>query len=148
MKIGELAQLAGCSTETVRFYEKKGLLKKPVRADNNYREYGQSHLERLRFIRNCRALDMSHHEVQLLIHFIEGETESCGDINDLLEAHLHHVQKRIEELCQLEKQLNGLLTQCKEAQSVDDCGILQALTNTKLEPVAVRGQNHIEKDIC
>jgi DNA-binding transcriptional MerR regulator len=63
MRIGELAQTAQCSVETIRYNEKEGLLPKPVRSANNYRIYGSNHLRRLLFIRNCRALDMSQKEV-------------------------------------------------------------------------------------
>ena len=57
MKIGELSSLAGCSVPTVRFYEAEGLLQAPMRAANNYRHYGQEHVDRLAFIVRCRSLD-------------------------------------------------------------------------------------------
>lgn len=63
MKIGELAQVAQCTVETVRYYEKAGLLPETPRTAGNFRVYGPGHVERLRFIRNCRALDMSHEEI-------------------------------------------------------------------------------------
>ena len=66
MRIGELAQAAGLDVETVRYWEKAGLLPPPARRDNNYRRYGEAALHRLRFIRNCRALDMSLYEVRSL----------------------------------------------------------------------------------
>ena len=62
MKIGELARLGQCTIETVRYYEKAGLLPPPGRTGSNYRHYGDAHVARLRFIRNCRALDMTHDE--------------------------------------------------------------------------------------
>ena len=67
MKIGELAQSARCSVETVRYYEKEGLLPAPERGQNNYRIYGTAHVERLRLIRNCRALDMTLEEIRVLL---------------------------------------------------------------------------------
>ena len=71
MKIGELAQAAQCTAETIRYYEKAGLLPKPDRAGNNYRLYGLRHLERLRFIRNCRALDLSQKEIHSLLRLMD-----------------------------------------------------------------------------
>lgn len=62
MKIGELAQVAQCTVETIRYYEKEGLLAAPTRTSGNFRVYGPEQVERLRLIRNCRALDMSHDE--------------------------------------------------------------------------------------
>jgi DNA-binding transcriptional MerR regulator len=67
MKIGELAQVAQTTVETVRYYEKEGLLPETARTAGNFRVYGAAHLERLRFIRNCRALDMSHGEIHTLL---------------------------------------------------------------------------------
>ena len=64
MKIGELAQIAQTTVETVRYYEKQGLLPETTRTAGNFRVYGVTHQERLRFIRNCRALDMSHEEIR------------------------------------------------------------------------------------
>src|SRR5690606_14867068 len=81
MKIGELARAARCSTETVRFYEKAGLLPEPARSGGNYRQYGPAHLERLRFIRNCRGLDMAHDEIRALLGMIDHPARDCGAIN-------------------------------------------------------------------
>lgn len=67
MKIGELAKAANCLVETVRYYEREGLMTKPERTSNNNRVYQQAHLQRLCFIRNCRSLDMTHREIKGLI---------------------------------------------------------------------------------
>ncbi len=67
MKIGELAKKAGCQVETVRYYEREGLLPAPARTEGNYRLYGTQHLDRLVFIRNCRTLDMTLDEIQRLL---------------------------------------------------------------------------------
>ncbi|MGL6014243.1 MAG: MerR family transcriptional regulator, partial [Shewanella oncorhynchi] len=67
MKIGELAQAAQCTVETIRYYEKEALLPEPARTNSNYRDYNQRHLDRLSFIRNCRALDMTHQEIRALL---------------------------------------------------------------------------------
>eukprot|EP01030_Chromulinospumella_sphaerica_P019117 gene19117-18994_t len=71
MKIGELALVAQCTVETVRYYEKAGLLPEPARTPGNFRVYGPEHLERLRFIRNCRALDMSQEEIHTLLNLAD-----------------------------------------------------------------------------
>ena len=67
MKIGELAKLADCQVETVRYYEREGLLPAPARSEGNYRLYSSEHLERLTFIRNCRTLDMNPGRDQKLV---------------------------------------------------------------------------------
>jgi Cd(II)/Pb(II)-responsive transcriptional regulator len=127
MKIGELARAAHCSAETVRFYEKAGLLPAPARSGGNYRQYGPTHLERLRFIRNCRGLDMAHDEIRALLDMIDHPARNCGTINHLLDEHIAHVQVRLRELQDLRRQLTGLRAQCRAEQAVDDCGIVQGL---------------------
>lgn len=134
MKIGELAQAAQCTVGTVRYYEKEGLLAAPERTAANYRIYGQAHLERLRFIRSCRSLDMTHDEIRSLLHMMDSPSEACGAINDLLDEHITHVEVRINELAQLKSQLADLRTLCQVERSVDKCGILHGLTAMGTEP--------------
>ncbi len=134
MKIGELAQLARCGTETIRYYERIGLLPPPVRGDNNYRRYTEQHVEQLRFIRNCRSLDMTHEEIRALLDYSSAEpTPDCSPINDLIQEHLQHVTIRIQELQSLEKQLRDLYLQCQHPGHVSDCGILENLNKLPLE---------------
>jgi Cd(II)/Pb(II)-responsive transcriptional regulator len=129
MKIGELASAARCSPETVRFYEKAGLLPAPERSQGNYRQYGPAHLERLRFIRNCRGLDMAHEEIRALLGMVDHPARNCGAINHLLDEHIAHVQVRLRELQDLRRQLTGLRAQCQAEQAVDACGIVQGLAS-------------------
>jgi len=127
MKIGEIAQHVGCSVETIRFYEKEGLLQKPLRnIENNYRSYDQQHLERLRFIRRSRSLGMTHEEIRTLLA-ARSNPNGCHTINDLVDVHLVHVQHRIQELLALEQELLALRQQCQGAQEIEDCGILKEL---------------------
>jgi len=127
MKIGDLAKLAGCGVETVRYYEREGLLSAPARSEGNYRLYGEEHVERLTFIRNCRALDMTHDEIRALLRFKDGGGQDCGDVNALLDEHIGHVVKRIAELRGLEEQLQALRASCGQRLPVDECGILRGL---------------------
>ena len=134
MRIGELATAAGTTVETVRYYEKEGLLPAPERGLNNYRSYGQPHLERLRLIRNCRALDMTHEEIRTLLGFIDQSTGDCGVVNQLLDEHIAHVDVRINELFQLKQQLSELRQRCQSEQAMDACGILHGLAAMEAEP--------------
>ncbi|NYT63971.1 Cd(II)/Pb(II)-responsive transcriptional regulator [Alcaligenaceae bacterium] len=133
MKIGELAKAANCSTETIRFYEKEGLLPEPGRNNSNYRSYQAEHLERLRFIRNCRTLDMAHEEIRGLLAFIDSPRGDCAPVNDLLDEHIVHVDTRITELIRLREQLIGLRKQCASAQPIEDCGIIHGLVTMETE---------------
>jgi Cd(II)/Pb(II)-responsive transcriptional regulator len=129
MRIGELAKRAGCTTETIRFYEKEGLLPEPRRTGANYRTYGDAHMERLRFIRNCRALDMTHDEIRVLLQACDGPASDCGAIDALVDDHLGHVTARIDELQHLRTQLMALRERCRGDRPVQDCGIVRELAS-------------------
>src|SRR3546814_4748472 len=79
--IGELAKRTESTVETIRYDEKEGLLPEPSRSDGNYRLYGEEHIERLRFIRHCRTLDMALDDVRTLLRYRDTPTEDCGDVN-------------------------------------------------------------------
>ncbi|MES2820049.1 MAG: Cd(II)/Pb(II)-responsive transcriptional regulator [Pseudomonadota bacterium] len=137
MKIGELAKLTACQVETVRYYEREGLLPAPVRSEGNYRLYGETHLERLRFIRNCRTLDMTLEEIRGLLALRDSPAAPCAGVNDLVEAHIQHVQARIASLQALQAQLLELRARCGDERAVEQCGIVQRLNATDglgLEP--------------
>jgi len=128
MRIGELANAAKCSVETVRFYEKEGLLPKTERGTNNYRVYGSRHARQLRFIRNCRALDISHEEVRTLLRLMEESDRSCGSVDAILDNHIEQVNARISELEQLKGQLVALRKRCRWQSKVRECRILHSLS--------------------
>lgn len=127
MKIGELARKAQCTVETIRYYEKAGLLPSAPRTSANYRSYAASHVERLRFIRNCRALDMTHEEIRTLLNLMEQPASDCDGANQIFEEHIAHVDARIAELSELKSRLSDLRQLCQSIQRVDNCGILQGL---------------------
>ena len=127
MKIGELAAATGTAVETVRYYERQGLLPVPVRSEGNFRVYGSEQVERLRFIRHCRSLDMSLDEVRVLLRFKDAPDSDCGDVNRLLDEHVGHVATRIRELKALQRQLETLRSRCRVVQDAGGCGILSGL---------------------
>ncbi|MGV7242057.1 Cd(II)/Pb(II)-responsive transcriptional regulator [Caballeronia sp. M23-90] len=134
MKIGELAKTARCTTETIRFYEKEGLMVDAERTEGNYRDYSGKHVERLRFIRNCRALDMAHDEIRALLDLTDAPGEHCGAVNSLVDEHISHVDHRIEELLHLRGQLMDLRARCATERPVGDCGIVQKLSSMEVAP--------------
>lgn len=131
LKIGDLSRQTGCSVETIRFYEQAGLLPAPARSLNNYRVYGDAHVERLQFIRHCRSLDMTLDEIRALLRFRDAPEDNCGEVNMLLDQHIDHVARRIAELQALQAQLQLLRRQCHSVQAAKDCGILQTLASTE-----------------
>lgn len=127
MKIGELAHQAGVDAQTVRYYEREGLLDTPARTASGYRAYGPQHLERLNFVRHCRSLDMPLAEIRRLLELSRESSISCDEVNALVRAHLGRVQAKRKSLEDLEKQLAVLNAQCESGHRVADCGILEEL---------------------
>ena len=127
MRIGELGQATGVEIETIRYYEKAGLLPAPARSRNGYRAYGPAHLERLAFIRHCRALDISLADVKRLLGFVAHPNSDCGDIDRLIDAQLDRVKARLKSMRALERQLAALRGRCGSSHVVGECGILHEL---------------------
>lgn len=127
MKIGDMAAAAQTPVETIRYYEREGLLPAAPRSAGNYRLYGPEHVERLAFVRHCRALDMSLDEIRVLLRLKDAPQGDCGEVNELLDAHIGHVATRIHELRRLEKQLKALRAQCTGGGDAKPCGILNEL---------------------
>lgn len=140
MRIGQLGSATGVDVETIRYYEKAGLLPLPARRDNGYRSYGTSHLERLTFIRHCRALDLSLAEIRRLLNFLDQPSAECGDVDRLIEAQLIRVRTRIESLVTLEQQLTALRGCCAAPHTVADCGILRELVSTNNPAMPQKGR--------
>jgi Cd(II)/Pb(II)-responsive transcriptional regulator len=126
-KIGELAKRTGTLVETVRYYEREGLLLQPARSHANYRLYTDAHVERLQFIRHCRSLDMTLDEIRSLLRFRDAPGLNCNEVNTLLDEHIQHVANRIRELKSLEQKLRDLRSRCLQARTTQDCEILRAL---------------------
>jgi Cd(II)/Pb(II)-responsive transcriptional regulator len=133
LRIGELARLANCPTETIRYYERERLLPDATRTRGNYRLYGRAELERLSFIRNCRALDMTLDEVRELLRLRDLPPENCGAAHALLNAHVAHVGARIAELRELERKLKTLRRKCR-AGVPQECAILHQLGRSAAPP--------------
>lgn len=134
MKIGELSQQTGVSSDTIRYYEKIGLLPEPHRDASNYRRYGEQHIKYLRFIKNCRQLDMAQEEISRLLHLATNPFEPCNEINHLLNEHIQHVHERIQDLQQVAILLSKIREQCQHPNQVQHCGILEGLKNIEEWP--------------
>jgi Cd(II)/Pb(II)-responsive transcriptional regulator len=127
MRIGNLAEATGTPVETIRFYEREGLIPAARRSDNNYRSYTAAHAERLAFIRQCRNLDMTLDEIRSLLRLRDSPPRDCGEVNALLDEHIGHVAQRIRELRALQADLRVLRARCSAPQAIDACGILNGL---------------------
>lgn len=129
MRIGALSQATGVDIETIRFYEKQGLLPGPARSDNGYRDYTHAHLERLAFIRHCRALDMSLADIAQLLACVDQPGANPDGVDRLIEQQLQRVQARLKSMQALEQQLVALRAQCDANHAQHACGILHELVS-------------------
>ncbi|MGE5453204.1 MAG: Cd(II)/Pb(II)-responsive transcriptional regulator [Acidobacteriota bacterium] len=143
MKIGELANLTDTSVETIRFYEREGLLAVAARTSSNYRVYDAPHVDQLIFIRHCRSLDMALDEIRALLSLREKPHDSCEAVNKVLDDHIEHVAQRIQELKALQKQLSALRAQCGHARDVEHCGILSGLSQATCAASGASAQRHV-----
>lgn len=143
MRIGDLAEATGTPAETIRFYEREGLLPPPRRTGNNYRAYQPVHVERLAFIRQCRSLDMTLEEVRALLALRDAPGPDCGEINALLDEHISHVAQRLRELRALEKDLKALRARCTSANPVAECGILDGLDKAAAKTPSAPRRRHV-----
>ncbi|AHC65351.1 Cd(II)/Pb(II)-responsive transcriptional regulator [Pseudomonas aeruginosa] len=129
MRIGELGKKADCLVQTVRFYESEGLLPEPARSEGNFRLYDEVHLQRLLFIRRCRAKDMTLDEIRQLLNLRDRPELGCGEVNALVDAHIAQVRTKMKELRALERELMDLRRSCDSARTSRECGILNSLAD-------------------
>ncbi len=130
--IGDLARATGTKVETVRYYERTGLLPAPPRTDGNYRAYGQDHLARLSFIRRARGLGFSIEQVKALLGLADQRDRSCEAVDVIAREHLAAVERKLADLTSLRRELTALLGQCRHG-TVAECRIIEALAPTTAE---------------
>ena len=127
MKIGEAATASGCHLETMRYYERIGLLPKPQRTRSGYRSYSEDDVRRLRFITRGRELGFSLEEIRSLLTLSDDPTLSCRDVDQLARHHLADVQQRLRELRRIARELERTIASCAGGKR-GQCAILGALS--------------------
>lgn len=130
MRIGELAQATHTGVDTIRYYERIGLLPPAKRNANGYREYSEAHREQLAMARECRALDMPLADIQQLLCAMRQPDQACQEIDELIARQLAQVQQRLDALQTLETRLRALQASCGKPLRTAECGILKALRHT------------------
>jgi len=128
MKIGQLSKKMNCSIQSIRFYEKEGLLKSTVRSEGNFRLYDEDAEKELSFILRCRSLDISLAEIRKLKELKYRPNENCQDINAVFDKHIMQVDIKMKELRELKKELKSLRGQCSDKNTVKKCRIIQELS--------------------
>jgi len=127
LTIGHLASATGTKVETIRFYEKTGLLPAPARTEGNYRAYTAEHLNRLSFIRRARDLGFSLEQVRELLSLADDRGRSCSAIDAIATEHRLEVERKIRDLQALKAELDNLIDQCS-CGTVAECRIIEALS--------------------
>lgn len=130
MKIGELACAADTKPETIRYYERIGLLPIPPRTAGNYREYSTVHVERLTFTRRARDLGFSIEQIQELLYLADQKEQSCDSVDVIAREHLADVKRKLIALGALQRELEALIGQCSHG-TIAECRILEALAPTE-----------------
>lgn len=125
--ISDIAKKTDLSTDTIRFYEKRGLIQPNFRASNQYRYYGEEALKRLILIKRCRALGMSIKEIEYLIQLEQNPEQDYCEVNQMIDQHLIDISNKIKELQLFKKQLMALRESCNTPTTIDHCKILKAL---------------------
>lgn len=128
MRIGELSRTCDCSVETIRYYEKIGLLPQAARLANGYRNYEDTHRKWLQFILRSKELGFGQNEVRRLTDLAHQKEPACADVHELLEEHANDVRRRIKELRQLQHALVRLKAQCRDG-TLHDCPVIDELMN-------------------
>jgi MerR family mercuric resistance operon transcriptional regulator len=126
LKRAELAKRSGCNIETIRYYEKIGMLPDPPRTASGYRLYDEHHLARLRFILRARELGFPIEEIRGLLGLVDGGTQTCAEVRARTQRHLAEVRTRIADLRRIERVLARTAAQCSGDQ-VPECPVLEAL---------------------
>lgn len=124
--IGNLAKATGTKVETVRFYEKMGLLPQPARTQSNYRIYETVHLERLSFIRRARELGFPLDQVRELLGLADQTDRSCAEVDGIARQHLDEVERKIADLAAMRDELAEVLNRCQHG-TIAQCRIIETL---------------------
>ena len=128
--IGMLSKRTGCNIETIRYYERIGLLPPPPRSPGGTRLYGVTQLKRLTFIRRSRELGFSLEEVRELLRLIDGGNYTCGEVLAIAAGHVRAIRQKIRDLRRLEKTLAAIAAHC-QGGTVPDCPIIDALSSER-----------------
>lgn len=126
MRIGKLAQATGTKAETIRYYEREGILPAADRTDGNYRDYSPDHLATLAFVRRARELGFSMAQVRQLLALSDHDDKPCGDVDRLVRQQLDEVERRIADLTSLHAELSQMARSCR-GERIGDCRIVGSL---------------------
>ena len=126
LTIGRLSKEAGVNIETIRYYEKIGIMPEPRRSTGGNRLYEEEHIKRLAFIRRSRELGFSLDEIRELLKLVDENTYTCAEVATLSQKHLDDIRAKIKDLRKIERHMKDMLSQCSR-EKVPDCAIIDVL---------------------
>ena len=129
LTIGQLAEQAGVHTETVRYYERRGLIAEPPRRASGYRQYSPDYVTRIHFIKRAQQLGFSLKEIGELLALRVEATSVCSEVQQKATAKIEDIETKIQMLQQMKKTLTQLVSACETNQMTGDCPIIKALNN-------------------
>jgi MerR family transcriptional regulator, mercuric resistance operon regulatory protein len=138
LPIGALSKRTGCNIETIRYYEKIGLLAAPIRSEGGHRMYGTGHLMRLTFIRRARDLGFTLDEVRALLRLADERDRPCGEARDVAASHLVDVRAKIADLKKMARVLTETVARCADG-TLPECPLIEVLFASEGKPVPSRG---------
>ena len=124
---GEVAERAGVKTDTVRYYEDRGLINEPPRTDSGYRQFPEGVVQTIRFIKEAQNLGFTLSEIQSLLSIRESEKDDCDEVRDLARDKQQSIQDKIEKLKRMEQTLDELIDRCERKGTYDYCPIIESL---------------------
>jgi Cu(I)-responsive transcriptional regulator len=127
LTIGDLARRTGVKVETIRYYERIGMLPAPGRTPGNYRAYDSAHLARLSFIRRARDLGFHLEQVRALLALSEDAQRPCAEVDQIASAHLREIDAKIADLKALRRELQEVVGHCRNGAAISECRIIDAL---------------------
>ena len=123
---GELAGVTGCNLETIRYYEKIGIMPDPPRSVKGYRSYDDTHVKRLKFVMRSRDLGFTLEEVRGLLGLVDDRSRTCAEVQIIAEDHLTDVQAKIADLQRIERVLSDTVARCT-GDAAPECAVIDAL---------------------
>lgn len=130
LTIGDLGRHTDTKVETIRYYERIGLLAAPGRSAGNYRIYRREHLDRLSFIRRSRDLGFSLDEVRALLDLADQRDRPCAAVDAIAKTHLADVDRKIADLRALRRELADMVARCSHGNTIAECRIIESLSPT------------------
>jgi len=124
--IGALSKNSSVNIETIRYYERIGIMPKPPRTDGGQRSFDGEHLKRLRFVRRGRELGFTLDDIRALLRLADGSGKTCAEVKAMTLTHLDTVRAKIADLTRMERILDDMVDQCDEGD-LPDCPVLEAL---------------------